>query len=168
VPRLRGDDKIERVGRRRPGLERRYEDLHAAPLSDRCHPRVGLHANHLAPAIEEKLRRDPGTAPNVQHTSDVHPVHHGINSRGRVRRSRAVVLLSVVTERETAIIIHGRHRYFGAANSSAAANDMIPVSLQRPRRPSGHPIIAIKPLAVLSIEWIDGRHWPSEHLNLPR
>ena len=85
VPRLSGDDEVERVGRRRPGFERR-DDVHATSVGHGGHPLVRLHADNLAPAIEEPLRRDTGAASDVQDPSDVRAVHHGIDRRRRCRR----------------------------------------------------------------------------------
>jgi len=99
VPRLSGDDEVERVVGRRPGFEWRDDDVEAASVGHGGHPLVRLHADNLAPAIEEQLRRDAGAAPDVQDPSDVRAVDRGIDRRCRVRRSRAVVLLGVVAER---------------------------------------------------------------------
>jgi hypothetical protein len=109
VPRLSGDDEVEQVGGRGPGLEWRDDDVHAASVGHGGHPLVRLHADDLAPAIKEQLRRDAGAAPDVQHPSDVRAVDRGIDHCRRVRRSRPVILFGVVAEREAAVIIHVHH-----------------------------------------------------------
>ncbi len=99
VPRLSGDDEVERVDGRRPGFEWRDDDVHPASVGHGGHSLVRFHADNLAPAIEKQLRRNAGAAPDVQDPSDVRAVDLGIDCRCRVRRSRAVVLLGVVAER---------------------------------------------------------------------
>jgi hypothetical protein len=88
------------------GLEGRDDDAHATPASHGGHPLVRLDADDFTAAIEEELRRDAGTATDVQHTSHVPVTASCIHSGGRIRRPSAVVLLSVLTEREAALVVH--------------------------------------------------------------
>jgi hypothetical protein len=103
VPRLAGNDDVERPTPRVPLLERPVVDDGPVPAGDRGHARVRLDADDVAAAVGEEPRHLPGAAANVEDA--VRPIavdaiaDEGVDEGGRVRRSGPVVALGIGSER---------------------------------------------------------------------
>ena len=67
MPRLGGDDRVERPAGWLPGFEGRHLDLQAAGSREVGHPRIGLDAEHGAAGGLELAGCDAGAAADVEH-----------------------------------------------------------------------------------------------------
>lgn len=67
MPRLGGDDRVERPAGWLPGFEGRHFDLQAAGSRDVGHPPIGLDAEHGGAGRLELAGCDAGAAADVEH-----------------------------------------------------------------------------------------------------
>jgi hypothetical protein len=99
VPRLPGDDGVERPARGVPGLERRHVDLQAVAAREVGHARVGFDARYPAARRPELPGGDAGARADVEDVGAGGGGDHGLDHGVGVAGAGAVVALGVRAER---------------------------------------------------------------------